>query len=411
MRAEAVAIGTEILLGQITDTNSVELGRLLAQLGISHTHRQTVGDNLARAVECLQLALSRADIVVVIGGLGPTEDDLTRDALALALDSPLVEDVEVAEHLRSLAHQRRMPWVESQLRQAQRPECARPVSNPNGTAPGLICAKNGRVVLAMPGPPNEFVPMLRGPIAEFLANFAGSGVIHSKVLRVVGLGESVAEDRLRDLLGQRNPTLAPYAKLGEVHFRLTARAANTKEAESLIEPLESEVRLRLGVAVYADGDTSLEQVVLQLLREQGQTLAVAESCTGGLLAARVTQVPGSSDVFLGGVVSYSNALKRSLLAVPEHLLEVHGAVSSQVALAMARGCLSRLGSDWAIAVTGVAGPGGGSEQKPLGTVHVALIGPGVEEESVSVHIGSRETVRQRSVVRALNQLRLCLLAR
>ncbi len=232
MRAETVSVGTEILLGQIADTNAVELGRVFAECGIAHTHRQTVGDNLERLTDSLRLALSRADIVVTIGGLGPTDDDLTRDGIAAALEDPLILDAAVESRLRSLFERRRLVWLDSQIRQAYRPSCGDVIENPNGTAPGLVCRKDGKTVIAMPGPKPEFVPMLEGPVKEILVGLGGGGVIRSRIVRIAGMGESLVEDRLRDLMKQDDPTVAPYAKIGEVHLRLTAKRTSASEADA-----------------------------------------------------------------------------------------------------------------------------------------------------------------------------------
>ncbi|MBS1713489.1 MAG: competence/damage-inducible protein A [Armatimonadetes bacterium] len=404
MRAETVSVGTEILLGQITDTNAVELGRVYAECGIGHTHRQTVGDNLERLTESLRLALSRSDVVVTIGGLGPTEDDLTRDGIAAALDDPLVHDPEVEAALRALFERRRLVWLDSQIRQAFRPTCSETVGNPNGTAPGLVCRKNGKTVIAMPGPKPEFVPMLEGPVRRILLALGDGGVIRSRTVRIAGMGESVVEDRLRDLMRQSDPTVAPYAKIGEVHLRMTAKRPTESEADSVLDGLEREIVERLGDVVYAIGDRPLEAVVLDRLRETGKTLATAESCTGGGISHRLTAVPGSSDVFLGGVVSYADSLKRSLLGVSPATLDTQGAVSEACAKEMADGIRRATGADYGISVTGIAGPGGGTEEKPVGLVWTGLATPEGTRAFRNDFLGDRQSVRQRSVQAALTAL-------
>lgn len=405
MNAEIVSIGTELLLGQIVDTNAAVMGNLFAELGIQHVHRQTVGDNRERLESALRLALSRADVVVTIGGLGPTGDDITREAIAASLDDSLTEDADAVQHLKDFFASRGRNWTERQLRQAQRPTCGEMVSNPNGTAPGLLCQKGGKILIALPGPKGEFVPMAHGPVREFLARAGGSGTIHSRTVRVSGLGESAAEARLGELMESDMPTVAPYAKVAEVHFRVTARAETVEAAEALIAPMIEKMRARLGDTVYGFDDTTLEQSVIELLASKGQTLAVAESCTGGMLGQRITGVSGSSRVFLGGAITYSNELKMSLLGVSESTLAMHGAVSPECAAEMASGARERFGSTWALSVTGIAGPDGGTPEKPVGLVYVGLAGPnGVETLELKLR-GLREDIRWRATQVALDKVR------
>lgn len=405
MNAEIVSVGTEILLGQIVDTNAQAVGLLLAELGIGHTHRQTVGDNLGRLTEALRLALSRSDIVFTIGGLGPTEDDLTRDGIAAALDDPLVVDETLEERLKAMFAQRKLAWVDSQLRQATRPSCAEPIDNPNGTAPGLVCRKGGKTVFALPGPKNEFVPMLRGPVREELVRLAGGRVIHSRIVRVCGLGEALVEEKIRHLLSSEDPTVAPYAKPGEVHLRVTSRASSVEEAEARIGPMVNRICDALGHAVFGYDETTLEAAVLECLRIGGRTLAVAESCTGGGLGERLTSVAGASSVFLGGFVTYSNEAKASLLGVSVSTLKEEGAVSAKCAEEMAIGAKARLAADYGVSITGIAGPNGGTAEKPVGLVYVAVAGPDgcvVEEHRFR---GIREDIRRRATQAALVLLR------
>lgn len=411
MRAEIVSVGTELLLGQIADTNAQHLGQLLPQLGIEHTNRQTVGDNLGRLEEALRLALSRADVVFTIGGLGPTEDDLTREGIARALDDELVRDPSIEATLKEIFERRQANWVDSQLRQADRPSCARPIPNPNGTAPGLICEKGGKVVIALPGPKGEFVPMAEGPVRDYLARLATGGVIASRLLRVCGIGEAALEQSIRHLLTSTNPTVAPYAKVGEVHLRLTASAPTREEALRLIEPVEHEIRAIVGQAAYGIDDQTLESVVIDLLRSKGLKLAVAESCTGGGLGARITSVPGSSDVFVGGFLTYSNETKMRLLGVSAELFEEGGpgAVSEDCASEMAVGAALALGADCAVSITGIAGPDGGSEEKPVGTVYIGVARTGWVSSEHHLFRGDRAAVRERSVQWALIRLREALL--
>ncbi len=413
MRAEILSVGTELLLGQIVDTNAAYLARVLSDLGISVYRRTTVGDNMDRLLAALRTALESADVVITIGGLGPTMDDITRDGLALAFEDELHQDPAIAARLTEFFQSRGMPVLESNLRQAMVPTDGRSIDNPNGTAPGLLFEKNGKAGIALPGPPNEFIPMVDNHVAPYLRVKTGNvGTIRSRVLRIAGMGESVVEDRVKDLMQDANPTVAPYAKVGEVHLRVTARADTAEAADALIAERTQLLYDRLGEVIYAEGDSnSLEAAVVALLRSKGLTLATAESCTGGLVAQRVTDVPGSSDIFLGGVVAYSNEAKIKFVGVDPALIESHGAVSTEVAEALATGAREQFGSDFGIGVTGIAGPGGGTPEKPVGLVYLAVAGPAGVTVDKANFIGSRSIVRFRSSQTALNMLRLMAIKR
>ncbi|HXH62188.1 MAG TPA: competence/damage-inducible protein A [Fimbriimonadaceae bacterium] len=404
MTAESVAVGTELLLGDIVDTNSAELGKVLAEFGVVHLCRQTVGDNVERLTAALSLALSRSDIVFTIGGLGPTMDDVTRDGIAAALGDQLVHDVDIEKEIRNKLESRGIPVVPNQSRQASRPSCARPLPNINGTAPGLICQKDGKTVVALPGPKLEFVPMLHGPVSDYLRTVS-DGVIHSRTLKIAGMGESMVEERLEDLMQGENPTVAPYAKTGEVHLRVTAKADTREKAEASVGPVVAEIESRLGDLVYGFDGESLESSILTALEDRIETLAVAESCTGGGLGKIITSVPGSSKVFLGGVLSYTNELKQALLGVSPQTLKDHGEVSEQCAKEMAEGVVNKTGATWGVSITGIAGPGGGSKTKPVGLVYIAVAGPGGTTFERNQFPGDREGVRARSERAALLALR------
>lgn len=407
MRAEVVSVGTELLLGQIVDTNAAYLARVLSDLGISLYRRTTVGDNMDRLLAALLRALNDADIVITIGGLGPTMDDITRDGLAAAMGDTLRMDEAIAERLRRFFRSRGMPVLESNLRQAMVPTHGRALDNPNGTAPGLLFEKDGKIGIALPGPPNEFIPMVENHVAPYLREKTGNvGTIRSKVLRVVGVGESVAEDKLKDLMQDANPTVAPYAKVGEVHLRVTAKADTAEAAERLIAERAALVRERLGDAIYGEDEETLEQAVVALLKVRGQTVATAESCTGGLVAQRITDVPGSSAVFPGGVVVYSNEAKTDLIGVPAEMLARVGAVSPEVGQALAEGARRRFAADYGIGITGIAGPDGGTPEKPVGLVYMAVAHEGGCDVEQANFIGSRQIVRHRASTTALNMLRL-----
>lgn len=406
MTAEIVSVGTELLLGQIVDTHAPVMARILAECGIGCVRRSTVGDNRERLVAELRGALERADVLVTIGGLGPTVDDLTRDAIAEAVGDELVLHEELLTPLKAFFASRNVPWVESNGRQAQVPASGVPIDNPNGTAPGLHVSKDGKTVIALPGPKGEFNPMANGAVREILRGLAGEGVIHSRTLRVVGIGESSVEDRVRDLMDEDNPTVAPYAHLGEVHLRLTARAASVAEADRLIDPVDAAVRERLGDAVFGADATTLEAAVLDRLCAIDATLAVAESMTGGELAARLTGVSGMSATFLGGVVAYTPRVKQMMLGVAGEDLD--DPVSESVAKAMANGVRMRLGSTYGVGITGNAGPTADVGGKPVGRVHIAVAGPeGTTAEELNLR-GTREDIRRRAGQQALLMLRNAL---
>jgi nicotinamide-nucleotide amidase len=390
--AEIVSVGTELLLGQIIDTHAPAMAQLLASSGIACLRRSTLGDNLDRLTAGLKEALDRVDILITIGGLGPTADDLTRDAIAAALGDGLVKEPKVEESLRKFFAVRGVPFIESNAKQALRPESAVLIDNPNGTAPGLLCQKNGKAVIALPGPAGEFNPMANGPVKEFLSRASGGGVIHSRTLRVTGIGESSVEDQIRHL-----------------HLRITARGRSVAEADALIDPVEAAIRKILGPAVYGTDETTLEAAVIQELTRRGQSVALAESMTGGGIGARLTAVPGSSKVFLGGVVAYTAHAKTELLHIPADFLSRHGPVSADVADAMARAVRRHLGADYGCAITGNAGPTSDIDDKPVGLTYVAVAGPtGVRIEEAKYR-GIREDIRRRAGQLALRTLREALL--
>lgn len=411
MTAEILSVGTELLLGQIVDTHAATMGALFAECGITCRRRATVGDNFERIVEALGEALARADVVVTIGGLGPTADDLTRDAIAQALGDRLERDPEVEQRLRDWFAARNYPWVESMARQADRPESARFVENPNGTAPGLICEKNGRVVVALPGPKGEFRPMAMGPIREYFEGLESGQVIHSRVLRICGMGESQVESLLRDLMKSENPTVAPYAHPSDVTLRLTARAQTRTEADASIEPIHRQIAEILGNAIYGTDDMTLEQAVVNLLRERHATLAVAESMTGGGLGERLTSVPGASEVFLGGVIVYGLPAKTRLAGVDPEILRRFGPVSAEVACEMAEGVRQSLNATYGVSITGNAGPATDTGDQPVGATFVAVASRSKKEAFESAFRGTREDVRRRATQTALIQVRRALLAR
>ena len=375
MNGEILCVGTELLLGDIVNTDAVAIARALASRGIGLYRQTVVGDNPARLASCLREALGRADLVVCTGGLGPTCDDLTRETVAEVVGRPLVLHEPSMARIRAYFDARGRAMCPNNEKQAMLPEVCVVFDNDNGTAPG--CAVEdaaGKIVVTLPGPPRELEPMVRDQLLPYLDRFS-DGVIVSHELRVFGQGESDVEHRLRALMDSANPTLAPYAKDGEVLLRATARAADRDEAEALLAPLVAAVKAELGPLVYGEDVASLQEALVALLRRKRLTIAAAESCTGGLVAQRLTEVPGASEVFGCGVVAYANCVKESLLGVRAATLAAHGAVSEATAREMAEGVRALAGSDLAVALTGLAGPGGGTPAKPVGLVYVACAGP------------------------------------
>ena len=410
--AELLCIGTELLLGNILNSNARWLAERLAALGVPHYRQEVVGDNRERVIAAVQAASQRSRVLITSGGLGPTPDDLTTEAIAAAFDTPLQERPEIWDLIQTRLAGRGRPVAPSNRRQALLPQGAEVLPNPTGTAPGMIWTPvPGFTVLTFPGVPSELKAMWLATAEPWLRQAGvAEGVFASRLLRFWGVSESALAESVGDLLAQANPTVAPYAGLGEVKLRLTARAEDGETATALLDPLENELRRRTGSFCYGvDGD-SLASVVLQRLRQRGETLAVAESCSGGGLGAALTAVPGASDVFLGGVIAYANAIKQGLLGVDAADLERWGAVSDPVAQSMALGARRITGSDWALAITGVAGPGGGSDLKPVGLVHIAVAGPaGCRSEAVRFGPSRpRDWIQALSVGEALNRLRLSL---
>ena len=407
--AEILCVGTELLLGNILNGNARWLAEQLASLGVPHHRQLVVGDNRERLIRAVREAAGRCRLLITTGGLGPTPDDLTTEAIAAAFDTPLEEHPEAWADIQAKLAQRGRTPSASVRRQALIPHGASLLPNPTGTAPGVIWSPQpGFTVMTFPGVPSEMQAMWHQSAVPWLRQ-AGLpvGMFTSRMLRFWGVAESALAEQVADLLALENPTVAPYAGAGEVKLRLTARADDEAAAGALLAPLEAEIRARTGSLCYGADDDSLASVLLAALRRRGETLAVAESCTGGGLGAALAAVPGASDVFLGGVSAYANRVKQTLLGVPAELLERHGAVSDPVACAMADGARRISGSTWALAVTGIAGPGGGSDTKPVGLVHIALSGPdGTDSEAV--RFGSsrgRAWIQTLTVGEALDRLR------
>lgn len=404
--AELIAVGTELLLGNIANTDAQMISEGLSQLGINVYYHTVVGDNPQRVRDAVEIARKRADILITTGGLGPTCDDLTKVAIAQAFGKELVFHEESAQRIRDRFAALGRPITENNYQQAMIPEGATVLPNDWGTAPGVAFEAEGTHVILLPGPPRECEMMFRHRAVPYLKALS-DGVIVSRTIKTFGIGESAAEAKLRDLMNAlHNPTLAPYAKPTGTELRITAHAQTEEEARALIVPIEDQVKERLGDVVIGVDVQSLEEVCLSLLKEKGLTVGTAESCTGGLIAKLLTDLPGSSAVFRGGVVSYCDGVKAGALGVPYDLLDQYGAVSAQVAEAMALGAREALGCDIALSATGVAGPDSDGRGNPVGLVYLGIAWAGGCH--VAVYQGGkveRERIRRQSAQTALDLLR------
>lgn len=405
MVAEILCVGTELLLGDIVNTNAAYLARQLAGLGIDLYTQSVVGDNPERLKESLAIAFSRADLVLMTGGLGPTYDDLTKETVAAYFGWNMRRDEHSYQRLMEYFAKAGKEPTPNNLKQADMPEGAVVFDNDNGTAPGLAVEGNGKIAVLMPGPPYEMTAMFEARIRPYLQKFSEK-VLVSRTIRIVGMGESEVEYRLRDyMLSHLNPTIAPYAKQSEVQLRVTASAKTEEQAYALIGPVVAEIQEMLGDVVYGVDVENMEQAVVQQLKEKGLKVATAESCTGGLISKRITEIPGASDVFECGVCSYANRIKHELLGVSDQTLEQFGAVSEQTAKEMAEGIRRLSGADIGVSVTGIAGPGGGTPEKPVGLVYLGVSSERyskvVRYLSGSKKAGSREHIRYSASQQAL----------
>ena len=409
MVAEILAVGTELLMGQIANTNAQYLSRRLADLGVRVLWHSVVGDNPGRLKESLSLALSRADVVITTGGLGPSKDDLTKETIAEAFGLGMVCNGEVLGQIEAFFHKTGRTMVESNRKQAWLPAGSLLVPNPNGTAPGCIIETNGKTVVMLPGPPKEMNPMFEQTVFPYFELRTGQ-VLASRMLRVFGIGESMMESRILDLVdAQTNPTIAPYVGDGDVIVRVTAAAATRPEAETLLAPMVEAIGARLGADLYTTDNETMEDVVGRLLLDRDLKVSTAESCTGGLIAARLVNVSGISRVFERGYVVYANRAKEEELGVSAETLDRFGAVSRETAVEMARGLVRKTGCDVAIAVTGIAGPEGGTVEKPVGLVHLAVVTPaGLRTCELRLN-GNRERIRTMTTLHALDTVRRMLL--
>ncbi len=413
MVVELISVGTEILLGNIVNTNATYLAEQCALLGCSLYRQSVVGDNEGRLEEAVRQALERSDIIILTGGLGPTKDDLTKEIVAKVFGRELYLDEHTKERITTYMQRlNRSHITENNWKQAMIPEGAIILDNDNGTAPGLILEdrENGKTAILMPGPPAEMHSMFEKDVAPYLNKQQPEG-IYSRMVKICGIGESAAETMVADLMDkQSNPTLAPYAKTGEVHFRITAKAKTKEEAEAMMAPMLEEMKKRFGKAIYTtEENVTLEDAVVELLKQKNFTVTTAESCTAGKLAGRIMNVAGASEVYNEGYITYANAAKEKLLGVKHETLETFGAVSEETAREMAMGAAKEAGADAALSVTGIAGPGGGTPEKPVGLVYIGCYVQGEVYVKKCQFTGNRERNRDSSVVQALTLLREKLL--
>lgn len=409
MIAEILCIGTELLMGQVLNTNAQFLSRRLSALGVSQYHQTVVGDNAQRLEDAYRLALSRADVVITSGGLGSTVDDITKRVAAKVAGKALVLFPEAEEAIRARFQRYGRPMTENNLSQAMFTPDTTLLPNPNGTAPGAIVPMGeGKVVIHLPGPPNELQPMWIDHAEPWLQKRSGKALV-SRYIRIFGMGESQVDELLSDLETGDNPTLSPYCSTGEVMLRATACADTAEEAEKLLPPLIDEVKARLGDVIYAiesDDTGSLARCAVEALKRRGWTIATAESLTGGLMASSMVEIPGASAVVKGGFVTYQTVSKTMLVDVPAELIEKHDVVSAEVAYAMAEGARKRLGTDIAISATGLAGPDGGTPEKPVGTVFVG-ISTAEHTRVLPLRLtGDRMRIRTLTMKHAMNAVRI-----
>ncbi len=403
---ELISVGTEILLGDILNTDAQFLSIELARLGISVIHQSTVGDNRERLLAQLKEAADRSDIIILSGGLGPTPDDLTKEVCCEFFGKKMFLHEPTVEKIKTYFSTKGMKMAQNNLKQAMLPKDCVIFPNDNGTAPGMAIEKDGVHILVLPGPPRELKPMFRNCAVPYLMQFSDR-IIVSHNIRTFGIGESLMAERVNDLFDAENPTVAPYAKDGEALLRVTAMARTKEKAENLCEPVINEIKNRLDGFVYGVDYTCIEEAVIEKLKEKHMKVATAESCTGGLIAKRITDVPGASEVFDCGIISYANEIKHRVLGVSEDDLNKYGAVSEPVARQMAQGALKVSGADIAVSVTGIAGPDSDSTNKPVGLVYIGLADrDNVWVRELRTSRKDRSYNRYVSASNALNMIRL-----
>lgn len=409
MKAEIIAVGTEILLGDIINTNSTYLAKELALLGIDVYYQSSVGDNENRLINAFEEGLKRSDIIITTGGLGPTNDDITKEVACKVFKQEMEIDKDSLEKIESFFNKLGIEMTENNKKQAYFPKNAIILKNKNGTAPGAILTKDNKYIIILPGPPKEMEAMFENEVKPYLKGMSNK-ILVSKTLKLFGIGESLLETKIRDIIDEQdNPTIAPYISNMELRLRITAKSNNEENANNIIEPVIEKIKNRVGEFIYAQDNVSIETVVSEMLIEKNLTISTAESCTGGLVSATLINYPGISSVFIEGCVTYSNESKINRLGVNPHTLEVHGAVSEETAREMAEGIAKNFNTNVAISTTGIAGPGGGTSDKPVGLVYIGIYVNGKTTVSKYILPGNREEIRLRATKYAINDLRLRLL--
>ena len=411
--AEVLCIGSEILLGNIVNTNSQWIAEQLAILGIPHFRQTVVGDNPNRLKEAILEASNRSEILITTGGLGPTADDITTQVIADTFNTQLEQRNNILIDLKNKLGNNDCKLSQSERKQSLVPKGSQIINNSSGTAPGIIWSpKKNFTILTFPGVPSELKEMWINQAANWLINHNFSNkIISSKVLHFAGISESLLADKITHLLKAKNPTVATYATTGEVKIRITAKGANLEETNKLIKPIEKELIQITGLKCFGVDNITLEKLIFKLLLERKETIAVAESCTGGGIGSKLTKIPGSSKIFHGGVIAYNNSIKQRILGVPEELINTYGAVSKQVVESMAEGVQKKFKVNWAISVSGIAGPTGGNKLKPVGLVNFCIKGPKTRitwEERFGSN-KTREDIQKLSVLNALDRLRLSII--
>ncbi len=411
MEAEIINVGTELLMGNVVNTNAAYLAKECAKIGVGIYYQTVVGDNAKRLEEAIVTARNRVKLIILTGGLGPTEDDMTKESVARVFQKRLLEDESVKDEIRELFDRRRKKEIaNNNWKQAFVIEGAKVLHNANGTAPGFILEEGKNMVILLPGPPKELYPMFEEQVVPYLAK-RQDGVFVSKMVKICGVGESTVEEAIQDLIQkQSNPTIATYAKTSEVHIRVTAKGSDKSEAKKLVKPVVKELKKRFGENVFTvEENVTLEECVVKLLAKHELTVVTAESCTGGLIASTIVNVPGASRVLKESFVTYSNKAKRKHLDVSKDTLKKYTEYSEKCAKEMARGAALVNDSDLAVAVTGIAGPGGGTEDKPVGLVYISCYVKGKVVVKEHHFYGTRTMIREQSVIHALDLLRRCLI--
>jgi len=413
---EILSIGTELLLGNIVNTNSRWIAEQLSALGLNHFRQTTIGDNSERLSRLIIEISKRSNLLITTGGLGPTPDDITTESIAKAFDQPLIAREPIWEEIKNKLGNKKLYTENLSLKkQCCFPKDAQIINNPKGTAPGMIWQpKENFTILTFPGVPDEMKTMWEESACNFIKrNFSDGTIFFSNTLKLTGIGEATVTEKIKNLLYLQNPTIAPYASLEEVKLRITTKAKNVSEAHLLIKPIKKELQEKFSQYIFGEDNDNLPTIIIKELIRRKESIVFAESCTGGLLSSQITSISGSSKIFKGSVIAYSNEIKKLLLNVPTDLLNTYGAVSAEVAESMAIGVKNKLNSDWAISVSGIAGPNGGSESKPIGLVYIAIIGPNNEALKIKKQynpLRNRSEIQRLSVNDCLNSLRLILLS-